>query len=39
MTMVTREEIVEELSVYVYYAYLKFTWSYGFNSLVVLYIG
>jgi len=34
-----RDGIVEEPSVHVYYAYLKPTWGYGFNSLVVLCIG
>ena len=34
-----RDGIVEETPVYVYYVYLKPTWGYGFNSLVVLYVG
>jgi len=34
-----RDGIVEETPVHVYYAYLKPTWGYGFNSLVVLYVG
>ena len=34
-----RDSIVEELSIHVYYTYLKSTWGYGFNSLVVLCVG
>ena len=34
-----RDGIVEEPSVHIYYAYLKPTWGYGFNSLVVLCAG
>jgi len=34
-----RDGIVEETPVHVYYAYLKPTWGYGFNSLVVLCVG
>ena len=30
---------MEETPIYVYYTYLKPTWDYGFNSLVVLYVG
>ena len=33
-----RDGIVKETPVHVYYAYLKPTWGYGFNSLVVLYV-
>ena len=34
-----RDGIVEEIPVHMYYAYLKPTWGYGFNSLVVLCVG
>ena len=34
-----RDGIVEETPIHVYYAYLKPTWGYGFNSLVVLCVG
>ena len=34
-----RDGIVEETPVHIYYAYLKPTWGYGFNSLVVLCVG
>ena len=34
-----RDGIVEEPPAHVYYAYLKPTWGYGFNSLVVLCVG
>ena len=34
-----RDGIVEETPVHVYYAYLKPTWGYGFNSLIVFCVG
>ena len=34
-----RNNIVEKLSIYIYYAYFKPTYGYKFNSLVVFCIG
>ena len=34
-----KDSIVKEPPVHIYYTYLKPTWGYGFNFLVVLYVG